>query len=242
MQATIYVSEEAMATAIAIKDLSHYDRITLSDDPNTDLSQSPGYFLKNANKLKLATLPTNHRVIASLAPGRADNIADVSMPVHLRGCIFERAPNLPPQYAQIMTYWSGEAVNLDDSRAVHFQSPLNEYMVELRPAQGRVEDAYSEMAACDRLLSEGIVVAITGLMQLCNSALPTDFIEIVLPVDLDIAGIEPDAFRSSRSYNVDDEQLEKVYLRIVDIMRSPNPDAIYIDLIRNELIDYGYVY
>jgi hypothetical protein len=242
MQATIYVTEEAMATAIAIKDLHYYDRLTMSDDQNTDLSQSPGYFLKNPNKLHLAVLPEGANIAASL------NVSDskagallVNFPANLRGCIFDRAPNLPPQYAEIVTYWSGEALNAQDSRAVHFQSPLNEYLVELKSADDN--DAYAEQVACDKLLSEGIVAQISGLTNLTSTLAPTDFIEVLVPIDGDMVGVEPDSFRSHSPYGAPEDSLvEKIYIAVADIIRSPNPDTIFIDIIRTEMIDYGYIY
>lgn len=240
-QATIYVTPEAMATAVAIKDLDYYTRVSMSDD-EADLLHSPGYYLKNANKLKLAILPANAHVAITLSPTSELPCARaVSMPANLRGCIFEKAPDLPPQYADIVTYWSGEPVNLSDSRAVHFQSPLNEYLVELRPAPCDADDA-GEFVAVDRLLSEGVVVSVTGIAALIDGLLADDFVEIVIPVDSSIVGIEPDDFHSAKAYRLHDEHVERIFVNVADIQRSPNPNHILIDAIRHELLDYGYWY
>lgn len=242
MQATIYVTQEAMATAIAIQDMDCHTRVSMSDNVDTDMSTLPGYHLKNASKLNLAILPSNAHVALTLSPTSPAPFARVvSMPANLRGCIFEKAPNLPQQYAEIVTFWSGEPVNANDSRAVHFQSPLNEYLVELRPTSGETDED-GETVAVDRLLSEGVVVSVTGTAALIDGLLPEDFVEIVMPIDQSMVGIEPDDFRSAKAYMLTDGPAEHIFVTVADIRRSPNPNHILIDAIRHELLDYGYWY
>ncbi len=237
MQATIYVTPAAYATAQTIKDLDYFDRTSLCDEiPGFENRQ--GYHFKNANKLRLAPLPDNSNVAMSLSHGHVSppDSPKVGMPAHLRGCIFEQAPNLPKDYAEIVTYWSGETVNSSTSGAVYFQCPLNEYMVDLGadPVEGPVVN--------DRLLSEGVVVQITGLAPTIQHLSPEDFIEIVFPVDLDMLGVEPDGFRSAGQYGAMTDLMERVYLKVQDILNSPDQDRVFIDLLCNELIDYGYWY
>jgi hypothetical protein len=97
MQATLFISAEAMTTVNAIKDLDYYDRVSLSDEPETDLTTAPGYFL-NTNALHLAELPAGAEVAIHLTPAdQATYRQHVSMPANLRGVIFSGAPNLPPR-------------------------------------------------------------------------------------------------------------------------------------------------
>lgn len=239
MQATIYVTKEAMATAIAIKDLDYYTRVSLADDGSTDVSNRPGYYLKNANKIKLAELPTSAHVALHL---RADSLqptlCEISMPTNLRGCIFERAPNLPDHYATIIAFWSGPPLNAGDYRAAYFQNPLNEYLVELRS-----EDESDTYVSADSLLSEGIVVSIKGAAGMIETLSPEDFIEVEISIDASMVGIENDDCRSTSPYDASEaKQREHIYLKVSDIKHSPDPDHIMIDLLRYELLDYGYWY
>lgn len=239
MQAAIYVNKEAMDTAIAIKDLDYYSRVSLSDEESTDLSKSAGYYLKNAANINLRTLPQFAKIVLCLRAGTTlPSPFEISMPTNLRGCIFEHAPNLPEHYAEIVTYWSGQPINASDYRAAYFQNPQNEYLIELHGEKGT--GGYSLV---DSLLSEGIVVSITGIASIIDQLSPDDFIQIVLPVDHEMLGIEADSFRSPQPYSTREEpQYEHLFLKISDIGLSPDPNHILIDILRPELLDYGYWY
>lgn len=246
MQATIYVTEEALATANAIKDLDYYERMSLSEDEENDLSRRPGYYLKNANQLKIAVLSPNAVIARRLTP--EDPVTyhrHVSMPTHLRGCLFEKAPNLPAGYAEIVTYWSGSPLNTNTSGAAYFQNPQNEYMVDMTPLDMAYVGEKAEEASVliDSLLSEGVVVSIRGVSSLVSDLSPDHFIEVSVPVDDSMLGIEPDDFLSEKTYLPGpNEQYERIYLKVAHILAAPSRDRIYIDLIRHELIDYGYWY
>jgi len=235
MQATIYVTAEAYQTAQAIKDLDYYDRLNLSEEtPN--FNTRPGYNLKNANNLNLAVLPDGAMIIDPCAIGRP---LSMSAPANLRGCIFEGAPNLPEGYADIIAYWSGASINLNTSGAAYFQCALNEYMVDLGP------DPVFEPVVNDRLLSEGVVLAITDVSKLTEGLPREAYIEIRFPVDPAMLGVEIDDFRSIKDYSIESAEglhYDKVFLKVADILQSPDPDLIFIELLRNELIDYGYWY
>lgn len=234
-QAAIYVTSEAFQTANAIKDLDHYDRVNLCED-EPDLEMRSGYHFKNANKIKLAVLPDGASIV-TLADLPGSSVS-VTMPSNLRGCIFEGAPDLPASYADIVGYWSGESINTNSSGAAYFQCPLNEYMVDLGPDP-------LEPIVNDRLLSEGVVVAITGLSSLMHQLSPDSYIEVRFPIDPAMLGLEPDAFCSTKPYGEGPgrgEQHDQVYLKVADILASPDSDRVYIDLLFNELIDYGYWY
>jgi|GEM_PF-955139 len=247
MQATIYVSEEAFATANAIKDLNYHDRMSLSDDEATDLSKKEGYYLKNANRLKLAVLPPDALVSRRLVPeDDALYRTHVSFPTNLRGCIFENAPNLPDGYAGIVTYWSGPPVNASSSGAAYFQNPQNEYMIDLSAmhAANNSDEIGTAPIDMDDLLSEGVVVSLTGLEALIRSLPMDSYIEVKVPASQSMLGIEPDDFRSVKPYTADNtQQCEQIFIKVGDILRhAPDRDRIYIDLIRTDLIDYGYWY
>lgn len=239
MQATIYVTQDAFDTAQTVKDLDNYDRSNLCDEV-PGLAYRAGYHLKNANMLNLAVLPETANVAYRIVPtevGQFDiGSPQLSVPANLRGCIFERAPDLPVGYADIVPYWSGETLNANTSGAVYYQCPLNAYMVDLGP------DAVYAPVVNDRLLSEGIVVAINGLDNMLHGVLPEDFIEVLVPVDANMLGNEPEAFQSDAEYGLTTERFEQVFLKVADILASPDPDRIFIDLLCNELIDYGYWY
>lgn len=239
MQATIFVTPEAFATAMMIKDLGHNDRTNLYDEI-PDLVEKSGYHFKNANKLKLAPLPPNAQVAFVVAAAGVGSVgcveSVVTTPENLRGCIFEQAPNLPPGYADIVTYWSGDTVNASTSGAAYFQCSLNEYMVDLG------QDAVNAPVINDRLLSEGVVVAVTGLASLLPGLSPAAFIEVRVPIDLDMLGIEPDSFMSTAPYGTRAVGSDQVFLLVADILASPDSNRVYIDLLTNELIDYGYWY
>jgi hypothetical protein len=109
-------------------------------------------------------------------------------------------------------------------------------MVDLGP------DAVMAPAINDRLLSEGVVVAVNNLSKLLSSLSPGDFIELLVPVDADMLSNEPEAFQSNAEYGLAGDRFERVFLKVADALASPDPDRIYIDLLCNELLDYGYWY
>lgn len=239
MQATIYVTPEAFQTAMTINDLGYSERTNLCDEIPA-LADQPGYHFKNADKLKLAVLPPDARVALVVAEAgvKSDRSVEfgITLPANLRGCIFEMAPNLPPGYAEIVAYWSGETMNTNSSGAAYFQCSLNEYMVDLGP------DPVNAPVINDRLLSEGVVVAILGLEALLSRLSPEDFIEVQVPIDPDMLGIEPDSFLSTAEYDASTARRDQVFLKVADILASPDRDRVFIDLLCHELLDYGYWY
>lgn len=246
MQATIYVTTEAFTTANQLKDLDYYDRLSLADNDENDVSRRAGYYLKNANELNIAVLPHGAKIAVHVTPANSTLYnRHIALPPELRGCIFEKAPRLPNRYAEIVTYWSGKTVNAKDGGAVYFQNPANEYMVDLT-AIGKGSDDQSQndaIADMDDLLSEGVVISITGLGAVIAHLPLSQFVEIEVPVDESILGTETGKFRSTKAYDLqNNKRSERFFLRILDILRSPDPDHIYIDLLRHELLDYGYFY
>jgi len=243
---TIYVTDQALSVALTIKDLSQSERLALSDDPATDLSTSEGYYLKNANRLNLAALPPDAIVGCRLTPDVPEVYnRHISLPSNLRGCLFEKA-NLPEGYAANVTYWSGLPLNSNTSGACHFQPPENEYMVDMSALEAVIAGDGNEADASvliDALLSEGVVVCIKDVERLLDDLSIHHYIEVQIPVDDEMLGIEPDAFRSTKPYPTGpSQQYERVFLKVADIVRAPDRDRIYIDLLRHQLLDYGHWY
>ena len=245
MHAIIYISKEAMATVNAIKDLDYYDRVSLSDDEATDYTSSPGYFL-NTNALDLAELPADADVAIHLTP--ADVITSsrhVSMPANLRGVIFSGAPNLPTDYAEIVAYWSPLVPTIHHRGALYYQNVMNSYCVQLVDSDGTGDAAIVNDAdlAVDVLISDGLVVTITGLAALVANLKPEQYVELAIPINQTMLCIDLEGYRSMEEYAVDrSQQAETLYLRIADILGSPDADHIAISAIRTELSDYGYTY
>ncbi len=234
MSAIIYVTEAAFATLQRIKDLDYYDRSLLIEE-EPDLAEAPGFYFKNAKKMNFAPIPSEADITAAITSDNTHSIR-LSFPAELRGCIFEKAPYLPEGYADIVTYWSGETFNPNTSGAVYFQAKLNEYCVDLG------SDASSDPVINDQLLSEGVVVSITGLSSLVQGLPRESFIQISVPLDTSMLGIEQGNFLSSKEYDTDSDQFDTIFLKVADVLDSPNPDCVYIDLLRHELLDYGYWY
>lgn len=246
MTATIYVTSEAWATAQAIKDFDYYDRCTLSDTPATDPTGKAGYYLKNATAMNIAPLPPTARIALKIL--RSDTAAHsrlISIPVHLRGCIFAKAPNIPERYAEIIKYWTGDTFNSNAGNAAYYQNQANAYHVDLS-ALDADPDLFSQWRSTDKidaLVSEGIVVVINGLGELIAGAEDDDFVEIEVPIDVGLLGLDNGEFMTEKAYELHrGERSEWIYLRVSDIRNSPDPAHIYLDALRYEEMDYGFYY
>lgn len=246
MTATIYTTKEAMATVLAIKDLDYYDRCSLSDNPATDLTGKAGYYLKTGNMPRIAALPEDAQVVARvLMSDQATYAMHVNIPTHLRGCIFENAPNLPPRYKAIIAFWSGEPLNTNAGGAAYYQNPMNSYTIDLSPLDVAIETGNygGNVTAIDALLSEGIVVHITGLRTLTSHASDDGYVEVEIPIDEPMLCLDNPDLHSDRNYNqLSDDRVERIFLKVKDIRASPDPDNIFIDALRYEELDYGFYY
>jgi hypothetical protein len=243
MQATIYVTAAAMATIISIKDLDYYDRVSLSDEPETDLTTTPGYYL-NTNALQVAELPADANVALHLTPSApATYDRHVNIPAHLRGVIFSNAPDLPPQYSEIIGYWSPLHLTNHHRYAWAYQNVLNSYCVHLTAVSSDVEVRNGDESGTDRLLNDGVVVTVAGLATMLASFSPEQFIAVDVPINPTMIGLELEGYRSAAAYcPTPTLQMETLYLQIADILTSPDADLIAISAIRTELADYGYTY
>lgn len=240
MPASIYVTPASLTTMTLIAPLDYYDRVTLSDDPTTDPTHSEGYYLKNISHLAVSALPDNAHIVLQLNAGAPE----VSFPAELRGCIFERAPHLPPNYQRIIAYWSGAPTNADEDCAVYYQCPAQRYEVPLAKPEDRSElvGTLDSAQPIDALVSEGVVVSLVGLGGLLADAADDDFVSVVLPIDDDLLGLDNGGFLAERVYNATSARVERIFLRVSDIRESPDPQRIYIDILRYEELDYGFYY
>jgi hypothetical protein len=240
MPATIYVTPQSFATMTLIAPLDYYDRVTLSDDPATDPSGREGYYLKNLSNLTVSVLPVDARIAVHLNAGASE----VSFPTELRGCIFEHAPHLPSNYQRIVAYWSGAPINADDDCAIYYQCPAQRYEVPIANPERSSDSIGPQDYArpIDALVSEGVVVSIVGLGALLADAADDDFVSVVLPIDDDLLGLDNGGFLAESIYKVTSTRTERIFLRVGDIRRSPDPQSIYIDILRYEELDYGFYY
>ena len=52
-----------------------------------------------------------------------------------------------------------------------------------------------------------------------------------------------DLFNDDHQYNLDMTQSnEKIFLKVSDVLASPDPENVYIEVLRYEMMDYGYFY
>lgn len=245
MQATIYVTKEAFAVANRIKDLGYSERMDLQDT-EPDLPMQEGYCLKNINHLRVAELPADAHVALRLVPEEPEMYQrHVTLPSNLRGCVFEGSRQLQAGYAEAVMYWSGAPTNSNTSGSAYFQNPHQEYMIDLSAlnAANTEQEIAAASLAIDKLLSEGVVVAIKEVDRLIANLSIHDYIELKVPVLQSMVGLEGDDFRTTKAYPIEaSQQVERVFLMVADILASPNSCQIYIDLIRTEMIDYGFWY
>jgi hypothetical protein len=93
--------------------------------------------------------------------------------------------------------------------------------------------------AGDVLISDGLVVTVTGLAGMVADLKPEQFIALSIPINPSMLGIELEGYRSTEKYATElAPQMETLYLRIADILASPDASNIAISAIRTELSDY----
>jgi len=240
MPATIFVDQTAFDLMSMLAPLDYYDRCTLSDISETDPTGKPGYYLKSLSHLTVSVLPAGAHIALHLHAGDSA----VSFPTDLRGCIFEHAPCLPPDYHAIISYWSGAPVNSNAGGAAYYQCPSQTYHVSLAALDANPDLISSRISTplIDALISEGIVVSIVGLNSKLANALDNDFVSIALPIDNDLVCLDNGGFLTDQPHRTDTARAEHIFLKVADVRKSPNPNAIYIDILRFEELDYGLYY
>lgn len=235
-QATIYITASAMATVHALDGLDHYERAVRAMKPETALNNRAGYHL-NASAMLLAVLPEGADVAVRLTPAGASTYRrHVRFPPELRGVVFSGAPRLPENYAEILGFWSPLQVGDVHEGAQYCQNIINEYMVSF----GQQASAATPP---DVLLSDALVVCITGARGMVAGLRPEQFVELEIPVNVEMLGEDLEGFHTKKAYRAKPGQpTERIYLRVSDVRASPNPDYIAIAAVHTELWDYGYYY
>lgn len=152
------------------------------------------------------------------------------------GIVFSNSPTLEEEYLSIFKYWNKKKENIDVG-AVYYQNTDYAYMVNLEEEGGEVLEKPNE----DELLSEAYVVKLE-IPALTNT---TGFIEFIIGLDpwmfTEDGGMEVMPVNKLVDTIEGDAQFS-FYLSVEEILASPNPNLVYIDLIRYEMLDYGYYY
>ncbi len=247
MQATIYITANAMATVTALDGLDEGARDLLAWRPETDIRGHEGYYL-NAESMRLAVLHEGADValVLSLSLSPADAAKydrHVSFPPELRGVVFSGAAGLPKDYERTLAQWSPFGMSLaDQTGAQHVQSRYFEYPVP--EIDGRPQDA---------LLSNGVIICLKDLP--IDGLDPASFIEIQVPILADFLGMDRWLFDSNLPYAATPEHpsatasasasataiaVERIYLRVGDIRESLHPDAIFIAVLKTENFDSNF--
>jgi hypothetical protein len=236
--AKIYISKEALETVENLRSKSYYDRIEDSID-----IEKPGFTLHPA--ISCEALSDGVKPALSINTNKIDFYRDyVQFPRELRGCIFEKAPNLPEKYTENIKYWGDRKVAPpDNTDAIYFQNHLNAYLIQ--PPNS--DDDNKDNITMDALVSEGVVVHIKDLGELIavNKLEPDQFIEIGIPIDPEVFGdksTDSKIYNTSHEYAVENVPMEKIYLKMSDVLASPDCQNVYINILRYELMDYGYYY
>ncbi len=219
MQATIYITATAMATVTALDGLDEGARDLLAWRPETDIPRREGYQL-NAESMQLAVLPDGADVALVLSPADEARYArHVTYPPELRGVVFSGASGLPKDYERTLAFWSPLLMTADHDGAQHCQNLLNEY----------------EVSETDVLLSNGVVVCIARVLALIEGFRPDQFIEVRVPVMADMLGMDRGLFDSDAPYSMSPElPFERIFLRVQDILDSPDPDFIAVTVLHSE--------
>ncbi len=218
---TIYVTAQALATVTAIAGLDECERDALNGKLETRLNQREGYYL-SSESMQLAVLPEGADVALTLTPNEpVQFLHHVSFPPELRGVVFSGAPKLPENYAAVLAYWSPLEITEHFDGAQYVQNLLNEYPV---PESGG-----------DVLLSNGVVLCIRDVAVLTAGLHPNQFIEIHIPVQADMLGVDRELFDSEQAYDLDPSHAwERLFLRVQDALASPDPDFIAIAALHTE--------
>ncbi len=229
-RASIYVSAHALETVRVVQGMDEGQRDLQARNPQTDLRQREGYYLCSES-MRLVALPSSAEVVAVLTPCDIDTYArHVQFPPELRGVVYGGAPQLPQDYATIIGYWSPLTITEQYAGAQHCQNRLNEYAIP--EIDGHV---------CDALLSNAVVVCIEGIASLIPSMATGQYIEIHIPVNADFLGMDREWFDSSADYGTSTVlHNERIYLRVQDVLDSPNPNFIAIAVLHTENYDADF--
>jgi len=224
--ACVYITAAQALTVAALDGLDPESRDLLSWRPETDLRSDPGYFLAS-EVMRLAVLPEGSDVALVLSPDDAARYdRHLSYLPELRGIVFSGAPRLPDGYQKALAYWSELRVTADHDGAQHVQNLSQE--ISVHP-----EDVL--------LSSNAVVLCIEHVLELIDGLKPDQYIEIQVPVMADMLGMDRGLFDSATAYSVSPElPIERIFLRVRDILDSPTPDFIAVTVLHTENWDSNF--
>lgn len=215
MKAKIYLNRDSIETWGYVRANDYYGR----RGANTD---KPGYWINS------------ELLIAELPPAAVINEIPymVSMPLDLRGPIYKNAPNLPNRFIESIDYW-GKYPKQDISGRF-YQPAKHAYMLNPELIEKyEYGTIFEDDKSFDPMISEGLVIHISFDPRELVELRDNEFVEIEVPIDS----------TQLKEGNIFDimypDTSEKIYLNVGDMKKAPE---FYIDLIRYELIDYGYYY
>jgi hypothetical protein len=245
--------------------LDFYDVVDYIEEKKKNPLEFPnGFYLRDT--LSIKNLPEGSKVILVI---NKDNIKDfISFPVSLRGCLFEKGKNYPEGFVESLKRWN-KIEKAPDENSRYFQSELHKIDIGIeettRKHKGRIIDVNK---AQDNLLAEGLCAKFCiEINRIPIGVNPYDsFVEIQLPIDKRLLWTDDEAENISCDYaidllypsyengeikessletvefNFDSERIEIFYIKVEDIINSPVPNEIYMDLLDYQMIDYGYYY
>jgi len=254
----IYLREEEYSFVKVLERFSHLERIQFLKDKKPILTKEElGSYMLNYNRLRIEKLPCLNNIPVFIKNN------DVFIKDALSGVIFSNNYKIDKNFKSQMMYWNKcESLDkLNDERIVYYQNPTFRYHIDI--PSNNTDDGYFEKSntSQDVLLSEGIPVNLFGLaeklmktpIQEYNDAFVN--VKLTLDGDLFLHNSLNEKFDRLKDFNPTTKNLCKIlcgskrnsvilnfYLKISDILKCPNPNDIWIDLLRYEMIDYGYFY
>jgi hypothetical protein len=90
-------------------------------------------------------------------------------------------------------------------------------------------------------LSNAVVVCMQNVLALIAGMDPRQYIEIHIPVDTDMLGMHREKFDSGAAYVISTSPTcERIYLKVQDVLDSPNPDFIAFAVLHTENFDAAF--
>lgn len=243
------------------KDKDYYDRKYYFDA--TDFSNKPKSaeelieLTEHQLRLRCLNVISNYRplTVSPLPSGAVliPNILNYTgnaglLPYTLFGCVFSEASHLPDNYEAILDYWNPPVGKSFDTGAAYYQNQHQSYMVQIDEDNEGNEIIYDS----DRLLTEGFVAHLSitpeQITQIKAIHTPFAFIEVKIPVDHEFfLGEETYPVNINNILDLTNEcnlsaPTLSIYLSVSDILMSPDPENIFMDMFNYEMIDYGYHY
>lgn len=222
----IYIGRADFEDVDSLKKASYYDRGTRFKD------------LPFSTVNEYLELPANALVI--------DCLAALKLDLAHSGIIFENAKGLPECFKDSMLYWCDHE-NKEEA-LVYYQNSRHQYMIDIESAArtGVVED---------KLITESYVVEVVDLPTDLSIYNQDAFIKLSINFDIralcgtngvtdneDCEAVpllteesDPKVYASSNNEGL------TIYLKVSDIVEFNRP-RIFLDLIRYEMLDYGYYY